>query len=252
MKKLLLFLVLPLLLLTACSPTSHKDLIQRSIYYAGPDSEVKTALSLAGYRFVTDPVLADVFVLNGEIPDDTVISERVQDGAATVLILGQSITSDSFTNLTGMPVSLTSREEPISLVELKDIDDPITSEIVWNGAPQIRERYESVTVLSSVQPLVTGFEDGEWTLWRNGNGNIYIVNAFLNEEQNPQIQEWGYFNYLIYHLVERAAGASPMSFAEYPASPVPHAKDRNALFVFLGAELLLFFGAFIFVRRWSL
>ena len=43
-----------------------------------------------------------------------------------------------------------------------------------------------------------------------------------------------------------------MSFADYPASPVPHAADQKVLFLFLGAELLFFFGAFILVRRYSL
>ena len=251
MKKLLPLLVL-LLLTTACSPTQHQDLIQRNIFYAGADGEVKTALSLAGYTLVTDPVQAEVFVLNGEIPNNTAIIERMKGGAGLVLIMGQDVTADSVTSITGIPVTLNYREEPISLTEIKGIDDPITSEIVWNGAPQVRAHYEMVTPFSSVQPLVTNFEDGEWVLWRNANGNIFIVNAFLNAEQNPQIQEWGYFNYLIYHLVERAAGATPISFAEYPASPVPHTKDRNVLFIFLGSELFLFFGAFILVRRWSL
>ena len=94
------------------------------------------------------------------------------------------------------------------------------TEIVWNGAPQVRERFDLQTPVSSVQPLVTAYEDGEWILWQ-AHGNTFVINAFL-DDVNPQIQEWGYFNYLIYHLVERAAGRTPMSFAEYPVSPVPH------------------------------
>ena len=52
-------------------------------------------------------------------------------------------------------------------------------------------------------------------------------------------------------MVERAAGGMPLAFADYPASPVPHAADRNALFVFLAAELAFFFGVFVLVRRYS-
>jgi len=33
---------------------------------------------------------------------------------------------------------------------------------------------------------------------------------------NLQIQEWPTINYLIYHLVERAAGRTPLSFADTP------------------------------------
>ncbi|MBV6395770.1 MAG: hypothetical protein HFACDABA_01352 [Anaerolineales bacterium] len=251
MKKLLPLLVI-LFLISACAPARSAELIPRYVYYAGEDGGVKTALSLAGYTLTNDPNQAEVFMLNGEIPDDAAIAERVKDGAGLVLILGSEITSESAASLTGIPMTLTYRDDAVSLTERKELTDPAVTEIVWNGAPQIRTRYEVATPISSVQPLVTVYESGEWVLWRNAGGNEFIFNAFLNEENNSQIQEWGYFNYLIYHLVERAAGAKPLSFAEYPASPVPHAGDRNALFVFLGGVAVVFFGAFTLVRRWSL
>jgi len=37
-----------------------------------------------------------------------------------------------------------------------------------------------------------------------------------------------YFNYLVYHLVESAAGRTPMAYADYPAAPVPTAAKRPA------------------------
>ncbi len=67
MKKLLPWLIL-LLLLSACAPARNTSLTARNVFYAGGESEVKTALTLAGYTLVTDPDQADVFVLNGEIP----------------------------------------------------------------------------------------------------------------------------------------------------------------------------------------
>ncbi len=83
-------------------------------------------------------------------------------------------------------------------------------------------------------------------------GGVYLLTAWLSGEANPQIQDWGYFNYLIYSLVERSAGATPLSFADYPDSPVPHQQDRSTLLIFLAAMIAFFFGAFIIVRRWSL
>jgi O-antigen/teichoic acid export membrane protein len=106
------------------------------------------------------------------------------------------------------------------------------------------------TPFSSVQPLVTAYEDGEWILWR-AKTNIYIFQAFL-DDANPQIQEWAYFNYLIYHLVERAAGRTPLSFADYPVSPVPHAAETNILLAVMGLILGTTFGVFFLVRRYSL
>ena len=250
MKKLLPLIII-LLLLSACAPAQHVNLVQRNVFYAGADGGVKAALSLAGCRLVTDPVLADAFVLNGKIPDDAVITKRVNDGAGLVLILGKGMTSEQVSTLLGRPVTLTHAEDAVSLVDSSGGSDMLSTEIIWNGAPQIRERTSINGLDSEAWAVVSVYEKHEGILYI-ASGNTFVFTPSLSGEANPQIQEWGYFNYLIYHLVERAAGATPMSFADYPASPVPHTDDRNALFVFLGVELILFFGAFIFVRRYSL
>jgi hypothetical protein len=57
---------------------------------------------------------------------------------------------------------------------------------------------------------------------------------------------------LIYHLVVRAAGQAPLSFADYPASPVPHSTERNILLLLMGLMIVTTFGAFFLVRRYSL
>ena len=62
-------------------------------------------------------------------------------------------------------MTLERREDPVSLTEI-EIDDPLTSEILWNSAPQVRERFVTLTPVSAVQPLVTAYEDGEWILWQ--------------------------------------------------------------------------------------
>ena len=250
MKKLLPLFVI-LLLLSACAPAQPVDLIQRTVFYAGEDGGVKTALSLAGYRLASDPVMADLFVLNGEIPNDAIIMERVHDGAGLVLILDKAMTSEQVSTLLGQTVTLTYAEDAVSLVDTTGGSDQLGTEIVWNGAPQVRERVSVAGLSPQAWAVVSGYENDEGILYLV-SGNVFVFTPSLSDEANPQIQEWGYFNYLIYHLVERAAGASPLSFADYPASPVPHAKERNELFIFLGAELILFFGAFVLVRRWSL
>ena len=86
---------------------------------------------------------------------------------------------------------------------------------------------------------------------RLGRGTAFVFTPFLSDTANPQIQQWAYFNYLIYHLVNRGAGLTPLTFADYPGSPVPHAAERNALLVLLG---ILLAGSFLlpWVRRYSL
>jgi len=102
-----------------------------------------------------------------------------------------------------------------------------------------------------VQPLVSDYEDGEWILWRV-RPQVFVFNAFLEDDDtNPQIQQWAYYNYLIYHLAARAAGQQPLSFADYPGSPVPHAAERNALWLVMGLLIATTFGVFFWVRRYS-
>ncbi|KAF0108231.1 MAG: hypothetical protein FD146_805 [Anaerolineaceae bacterium] len=247
MRKIIFPLLVFVILFLAVSPASADATLR--VYYAGADGSVKTALELADFTFVDDPAQADVLVLNGVIPDPATAAAQVERGAGLVLILGPGMTEADVMTLTGVTLTLTARDDPVSLTAIQ-IDDPLTTDITWNGAPQVRDRFEVQTPVSSVQPLVTAYEDGEWILWQ-ARTNVYVFQAFL-DDANPQIQEWAYFNYLVYHLVERAAGRTPLPFADYPASPVPHAPEVRTLLTLVGLMMLTTFGIFILVRRYSL
>jgi O-antigen/teichoic acid export membrane protein len=250
MRRLVSFLLVLTFIFAWATPAFANNAL--AVYYVGdPNSSVFSALELAEFNLVDNPEQADVILLNGSIPNADQIVSRVETGAGLVLIMGSQVEFADAETLLGIPIEFDRSADPVSITEVK-IDDPLTTEIIWNGAPQIRERLETVTPISSVQPFVTTFEDGSWILWQ-ARPNILVLNAFLeNEETNPQIQQWAYFNYLIYHLVTRAAGQSPLSFADYPGSPVPHTAERNALWGVLGLILITTFGAFFWVRRYSL
>ena len=287
LKKLLPFL-LAAFLLSACVPTEARTPDSGGVYYAGEQSETREALSLAGIAPIDDLSKAGVIVLDGRIPDAAAIRQQVENGAGLVLILGEKTSVADLQTLLGRNVNLTRLDEPLSLVEaetrqavqptlleraqdflqqknptavdaVKPDRDPLNEQIIWNGAPQIRERFRVDGLASPAKALVTGYETKEGVLWEipagtlaPTSGSIYLLSAWLTPETNPQIQEWGYFNYLIYSLVERAGGRSPLSFADFPASPVPHQQNRTGLLIFLAVELVVFFGAFIIIRRWSL
>ena len=263
MRRVLIILLALLVLFSFATPASADSTVR--VYYAGPqDNGVYTALTIAPlgtFTFVNVITQADVIVLNGLIPDPVAIAAEVKRGAGLVLFLGPGLSAADIETVSGIPLTLTEKADAVSLTQIK-IDDPLVKQIIWNGAPQVRERFEVLTPISSVQPLVTGFEDGSWVLWGANGGKEFIFNAFLTNyidpqtqkttSYNPQIQEWAYFNYLVYHLVERAAGQSPLSFAAYPASPVPHTAQRNILLVVMALILLTTFGVFFVVRRYSL
>jgi len=247
MQKIILPLLILVVLFVAVTPASADDSLR--VYYAGAGGNVKNALELAKFTLVDNPEQADVILLNGVIPELDAVMARVRQGAGLVLLLGSHMTEADVMKLTGVTLTLTRRDDPVSLTAL-DIADPLVTDIVWNGAPQVRERFEVLTPVSSIQPLVTAYEDGEWILWQ-ARGNIFVVQAFF-DDANPQIQEWAYFNYLIYHLVERAAGRVPLSFAEYPASPIPHTAERNLLLGLMLLMVITMFAVFFMVRRYSL
>ncbi len=258
MKRILLLLI-ALVLLPSCATAQNGAVDQKNVYYAGPAGSVKTALTLAGYTLVDDPEEAEVFVLNGEVPSVAGIAKQVKAGAGLVLILGKNTTQEDLQKLLGIPVTITDSQEALSLVDVPGVNDPLVDEIIWNSAPQVRERSRIEGLGQAAESMVNGYGDNEGILWKGlpskdgGVGDrVFIFTPWLSGEANPQIQEWGYFNYLIYHLVERAAGATPETFADYPVSPVPHQDDRYALLIFLAAELVIFFGAFIIIRRYSM
>ncbi len=251
MRRLIIVALVIVLLLGLAAPVRADDTLL--IYYAGDtESGVYSALELTGYTLVTDPSAAQVYVLNGVIPDDPLIAERIKSGeSGVVLILGESLTDDQVQDLLGFPVQLEEEFNAVSLTGISGVNDPLLTEIIWNSAPQIRERMNISTPVSSVQPLVIAYENSEWLLWQV-RPNAFVFNGYLNHGFNPQIQEWAYFNYLIYHLSTRAGGQIPDSFADYPASPVPHASERNLLWGLMAVILVTTFTAFFIVRRYSL
>lgn len=246
------FFVLFILSLLFISPPSASADDSLNVYYAGSADAVSTALTLdKGIHIVDDASTADVFVFNGEIPNDSVISSHLLQWAGLVLILGPDITASQISALLGEQVDIEFKDDPLSLTTSPSASDPILKDIVWTSAPQIRSR--DLLTGSGFTPLVIGYEDGSLVLGRrvSTSGSKYIFTTFLNGD-NPQFQEWAYFNYFIYYLVYSSAGRTPLSFSEYPTSPVPHSRDQTILYLLLGGLLILSGTVFWIVRRYSI
>jgi len=259
MRRALTFIVLVVLLLGYILPVAAApclvDKTRRGpvrVYYAGAQGGVRQALGLAtDFQLVSDLAQADVVVLNGSVPDPTAIATRVQSGAGLLLILGPDLSAGQVGTLLGKQVILEKRDVSLSLTVAKDAADPVLRQVVWGSAPQVRERL--LLRGAGLDALVVGFDDSSLVLGHAqvGRGSAFVFTAFL-DEVNPQFQDWAYFNYLIYHLTARGAGASPAAFADYLGSPVPHARERTIIYAGLAVMLLLSVIAFVLVRRYSL
>ncbi len=252
MRKALLVTFCLALLLWAARPVAAQG--QITVYYAGPQGIVQTALSLAkDFTFVDDPDQAQVLVLNDSLPEPDRLAARLRAGAGLVLLLGPNLEASQINSLLGFPISIQPQEQPLSLVEASGVNAFITEQVVWNSAPQVRQRASILTTDAGLSPLVVGFEDGSLVL---GNAQVAAGSAFVFTPYldgfNPQFQEWAYFNYLIYALVVSAGGQTPLTYAQYPASPVPHASQQAVLIAILAGMLALAFLAYWVVRRYSL
>ena len=275
MKKAILLILIPTLLLLvflgarpgvraapAAGTPAHAAAPPLAVYYLGEEGAVRQALTLTpAIRLVQTPDEAQVIVANGAAftrSDLRLIPQALQAGKGLVLILGEPVEAAALTGLLGVEVTARQKSDAVSLVAVPN-GDQLVRQITWNSAPQVRER----TALGGLrlEPLVQVYQSDEIVLGRLsvGRAPVYVFTPWLSTYQkegqatlaNPQMRDWPYFNYLIYSLALRAAGVTPLSYADYPASPVPHASDRLAI---AGLATLLLLGTtvlFLWVRRYS-
>jgi len=224
------------------------------VYYDGAAGPIKTALELAKFAFVTDLAQADVIVLNETQADSQQLAARLQAGAGLLIILGPDADPTWLGAVLGQEVQLTPTSDPVTLRENPAAADPVLTQVLWNTAPQLRERQKlPLASGNSLEPLVLDYDGGEILLGSQsaGAGRIYLITSRLDGD-NAQFREWGYFNYLVYNLVTRAAGQQPQTFGDYPASPVPHPQQQLAIYAVMAVLLVVSATIFLLVRRYSL
>jgi O-antigen/teichoic acid export membrane protein len=147
----------------------------------------------------------------------------------------------------------------VTVEPVRDVSGPLLDQIAWTSAPQIKA-YSLVTGVSgddtpsALKTLVRTTAEqvilGQVTV---GQGQVYVFTPWptRDEAHNPNLLEWPYWNYLVYHLAVRAAGETPLSYAAYPGSPVPHGPQQLGLAITLTIMLAGTSSAFGWVRRYS-
>ncbi len=224
------------------------------VYYAGPEGAVKTALQLAQFSFTPDPAAADVLVFNGQLPDGAAAAQRLRAGAGLLLILGPEVRAEQLGSLLGVPVALQTASQALTLEQAPGEGGRLR-QVVWNTAPQViaHTRFSAPdgSLPAGLQPWIVSHESGEAVIAAGAGGRLLLVSAQIDGD-NQQFREWGYFNYLVYSLAMQAAGREPLSFAAYPASPVPHPEQQRVLFLAMAVLLLISLASFYVVRRYSL
>lgn len=246
MRRFFLGLFMFLLAVALAAPAIAAEGI--AVYYAGPEGAVQQALAADPAVALTPKAAnAEVYVLNGSIPVAPALAAGVNEGAGLILILGPNTQLADIETLLRVPVTLTPYEAPESLQLAAGADDPLLSEVAWASAPSAHTRY--VMEGFALAPLVAAGPAEAVVVGRGqvGAGRVFVVTTPFGAE-NPQLQEWVYFDYLIHYLTLRAAGRTPQSVAAFSAIGLPTAGGLAA-----GAALVVIVavGLWIGWRRWG-
>jgi len=234
------------------------------VLYRGPDGAVRQALdvavgagqvrlveSLADARTI---VVCDTALSTEELE---AVSRAVDDGKGVVFFMGPRLQA-WLQKESGMTIerrddaqTLTPAALPLNLS-----DTVLLDEIAWNSAPQVRERSRIVMSPNVLVPLVktSGTDEVILGAASPGKGRGYYFTAWLPTGEttaNTQLQQWSYFNYLVYALVVRAAGEQPLGYEGYPGAPVPQGVVQWLVVGLVALMFLTTVMAYLGVRAYS-
>lgn len=229
------------------------------LYYEGPSGQVRQALFLDPAVIpAAAPAQADVLVLhNRSLRSEALAQFRaaMEQGSGLVVLLGPDLSAATLAGLFDLPAppALSTRSDPRSLQLAPGADEGL-QEIAWNSAPQVHRR-SLLQDTPGLRPLVRTVEGDEIVLasGRRGPAPAYLLTPWLGEGDNPHLWDWPYAHYLLYHLLQRAAGRAPPSYADWPYAPVPHARTRRLILAVgmgtLALTTALFFWGRSYARR---
>lgn len=244
--------LLLIFILAAARPVGAQKEGLRFFYSGDERSDILTALTLTDLLTrVDDPAQADVLVADGVFANVEETADLARAGKGLVIFMAKTSSEADISRLLGEPVRLGFADDATSLAVDETDESRLVKGIVWQSSPQIRARM--LVEGGGFQPVVHSYENAQLLLGQRqlGKGKVYFF-APLLDDANPQIRDWAYFNYLLYFLAVDAGGQQPLSFGNYPASPVPHPTERTVLY-FMMAGLLAVSGCiFYFVRKYSL
>jgi O-antigen/teichoic acid export membrane protein len=233
------------------------------VYYVQQSGALQTrdpvlqALTLSDQVvLVTDPNQADAIVAYNARPSPQEINAVRERGIGMVLFIGPQLDTQLVAlGELGLGWGGTWGSDPVSVEHVPGVSDPVLEQIAWSSAPQVKGRSSVVGVNDNLQALVQTEADHALILGRTtaGKGTVFVFTPWVTRDRahNRDLIEWPYWNYLVYHLTVQAAGGAPLSYADYPGSPVPHAPQQVALVVVLAMMLGGTVGAFVWVRGYS-
>ncbi|MFX1568076.1 MAG: oligosaccharide flippase family protein [Promethearchaeota archaeon] len=156
------------------------------------------------------------------------------------------------------------QEIMISIVN--NASHPISRNIDWNSAPEMKIDNMTIIPLASINPSVERIVDVypvsknlQISLYRQsfilkrviGNGRVLLFTGWLEEGANLDFKVWPYFNYLLYGLSFDSLNKSFQSYPTWTYSPVPHLFEQIIIGIIIFILAILAIALFIVVKRKS-
>ena len=113
---------------------------------------------------------------------------------------------------------------------------PLLKKIEWNSIPVITH-FSNLPLLGTilVETSSDSINPNLPLISSNNNDKHLMINIWPNETLNSEFVQWPYFNYFLFLLMQITTNQSPMSYADWPYSPVPHLPES----LFLGISVLV-------------
>lgn len=187
-----------------------------------------------------------IIILDYELSDEEVSWLQTYSGGV-ILVLGED-TSQNITSLVTLGLATNTNSEIVALDTLPlpnpDAEHDILTNIQWNSVPTI-QNYTNIN--HQGESLIEA--DGSTLI--SLNNNFLLCSIWLEDELNLEFVQWPYFNYMLYVSIQSLTQQTPVSYAEWPYSPVPHTNDSMFIGIIVVITALVTIGGFLYARKYS-
>lgn len=259
--RLLIVLFGAILLATSTAPWVQAQISPSAIgvYYIGPEDQIAVSINESRPYLVRvdQPELAQVLVINNvPLTEETMsyFGQRVQEEAiGLVLFCGPLFPerSEALRPLLGMSSFGLGTMRGRTDVRISEEADPLQNALAWGSAPEVQAR-TAISNPNLLKPIIVSESDTNVLSRLRGRdtSQVLIVGPWLESTANRAWTQWPYFRYMIYRLIADADNVTrPLSFADYPLSPVPRPEVRWTIAGIGGALMVGVAGLFYAARR---
>ncbi|NHJ24893.1 MAG: lipopolysaccharide biosynthesis protein [Candidatus Lokiarchaeota archaeon] len=200
------------------------------------------------------------------------ILDFVENGGSAIIYMGQNLYQNATLLDTldiidiGTYESSKDTNNESMLFVVRNVNHPISTNIDWNSAPDIKLNNMTIIPLASLNSTVERIIDLypvsrnlQIDLYRTpailekekGDGDIIVFTGWLEDGANLDFKVWPYYNYLLYALTFESLGLSFDTYPLWPYSPVPHLFDQIIIGIIVVILAILAVALFVVVKRKS-